>query len=173
MVKVQSVVPIERIVSRIYLIRGEKVMLDTDLAQLYGVSTSRLNEQLKRNKKRFPEDFAFRLTRNEFDALRSQIAIIEPGGRGRHRKYLPYVFTEHGVAMLSSVLRSPKAVQVNIGIVRAFVRLREMIATDRELARKIEQHDRQIAVLFDSLRKLLAPPEVPEKHPIGYIHPKD
>jgi len=173
MAKVQSVVPIERIVSRIYLIRGEKVMLDTDLAQLYGVSTGRLNEQLKRNKERFPEDFAFRLTRNEFDALRSQIAIIEPGGRGRHRKYLPYVFTEHGVAMLSSILRSAKAVQVNIGIVRAFVRLREMIATDRELARKVEQHDRQIAVLFDSLRKLLAPPDAPKRHPIGYIHPKD
>ena len=148
-------------------------MLDTDLAQLYGVSTGRLNEQLKRNKERFPEDFAFRLTRGEFDALRSQTAIIEPGGRGRHRKYLPYVFTEHGVAMLSSILRTSKAVQVNIGIVRAFVRLREMIATDRELARKVEQHDRQIVVLFDSLRKLLAPPDAPKKSPIGYIHPKD
>jgi hypothetical protein len=173
MAKVQSVVPIERVVSQIYLIRGEKVMLDSDLAQLYGVSTSRFNEQLKRNKERFPEDFAFRLTRIEFDSLRSQIAILEPGGRGQHRKYLPYVFTEHGVAMLSSILRSPKAVQVNIGIVRAFVRLREMLATDRELARKVEQHDRQIAVLFDSLRKLLAPPEPPKKNPIGYIHPKD
>ena len=173
MAKGQSVVPIERIVSRIYLIRGEKVMLDNDLAQLYGVSTGRLNEQVKRNIKRFPEDFAFRLTRNEYDALRSQIAILDVGGRGQHRKYLPYVFTEHGVAMLSSVLHSSKAVQVNIGIVRAFVKLREMIATDRELARKVDQHDRQIAVLFDSLRKLLAPPDVPKNNPIGYIHPKD
>lgn len=170
MAKPQAVIPVERIASRIYLIRGEKVMLDSDLAELYGVPTSRLNEQLKRNRDRFPEDFAFQLNFEEFEALMSQIAISN-AGRGGRRK-LPWVFTEHGVAMLSSVLRSKKAAQINIEIIRAFVKLREILATHRDLARKVEQHDRQIAVLFDSLQKLLVPP-ASKKNPIGYIHPKD
>src|ERR1022692_4732119 len=105
MARPHSVIPVERIASRIYLIRGEKVMLDSDLAELYGVTTSRLNEQFKRNLDRVPEDFAFQLSREEFDALRSQIATLKTAGRGQHRKYLPYVFTEQGVAMLSSVLK--------------------------------------------------------------------
>jgi hypothetical protein len=170
MPRAQPFIPVERIASRIYLIRGEKVMLDSDLAELYGVPTSRLNEQIKRNRDRFPKDFAFQLGQEEFEALMSQIAISNVGRGGRRKP--PWVFTEHGVAMLSSVLRSTKAVQVNIEIIRVFVRLREILATNRDLARKIEQHDRQIAVLFDSLQKLLAPP-ASKKNPIGYIHPKD
>lgn len=172
MAKAQFLIPVERIISSIYLIRGEKVMLDSDLAQLYGVTTSRLNEQVKRNIRRFPTDFAFQLTRAEFNSLKSQIATLNDGGRGRHRKYLPYVFTEHGVAMLSSVLRSKKAVEVNIGIIRAFITIRQMLATNRDLARKVQEHDQKIAVLFDAVQKLLAPPAT-KKNPIGYIHPKD
>jgi len=168
MARQHAVIPIERIASRIYLIRGEKVMLDNDLAELYGVPTSRLNEQFKRNRDRFPEDFAFQLTKDEFDSLMSQIAISKPGRGGRRK--LPWVFTEHGVAMLSSVLRSKRAVQVNINIVRTFIRLREILATHQDVARKVKEHDRQIAMLFSAVEKLLALPE-PKKNPIGYIHP--
>src|ERR1035437_5642428 len=173
MPKAQSVIPVERIISSIYLVRGEKVMLDSDLAQLYGVTTSRLNEQVKRNIDRFPRDFAFQLTRAEFDSLRSQIATLKDGGRGRHRKYLPYVFTEHGVAMLSSVLHSKKAVEVNIGIIRAFITVRQMLATNRELARKVQEHDQKITVLVDAVQKLLTPPPTPKKNPIGYVPSED
>jgi ORF6N domain len=148
-------------------------MLDSDLAQLYGVTTSRLNEQVKRNIDRFPRDFAFQLTRAEFDSLRSQIATLKDGGRGRHRKYLPYVFTEHGVAMLSSVLHSKKAVEVNIGIIRAFITVRQMLATNRELARKVQEHDQKITVLVDAVQKLLTPPPPPKKNPIGYVPSED
>ena len=168
MAKAQSVIPVERIVSRIYLIRGEKVMLDSDLADLYGVTTSRLNEQVKRNIGRFPRDFAFQLTRAEFDSLRSQIATLKDGGRGRHRKYLPYVFTEHGIAMLSSVLRSKKAIEVNIGIIRAFITVRQMLASNRELARKVQEHDQKITILVDAVQKLLTPP-AQKKYPIGFV----
>ena len=173
MPKAQSVIPVERIISSIYLVRGEKVMLDSDLAQLYGVTTSRLNEQVKRNIDRFPRDFAFQLTRAEFDSLRSQIATLKDGGRGRHRKYLPYVFTEHGVAMLSSVLHSKKAVEVNISIIRAFITVRQMLATNRDLARKVQEHDQKITVLVDAVQKLLTPPPAPKKNPIGYVPSED
>jgi hypothetical protein len=173
MPKAQSVIPVERIISSIYLVRGEKVMLDSDLAQLYGVTTSRLNEQVKRNIDRFPRDFAFQLTRAEFDSLRSQIAILKDGGRGTHRKYLPYVFTEHGVAMLSSVLHSKKAVEVNISIIRAFITVRQMLATNRDLARKVQEHDQKITVLVDAVQKLLTPPPAPKKNPIGYVPSED
>ena len=167
--KTKSLVPPERIASRIYLIRGQKVMLDFDLAELYGVETRALNQAVTRNIDRFPEDFAFQFTRAEFSALMSRI-VISNAGRGGRRK-LPWAFTEHGVAMLSSILRSKRAVQVNVAIVRTFVKLREMLATNEELARKVAQHDRQIAVLFDQVQKMLAP--VPtKKNPIGYIHPK-
>jgi hypothetical protein len=165
------VIPVERIANCIYLLRGQKVMLDSDLAALYGVSTGRLNEQLKRNRDRFPSDFAFRLSTDEFKALISQIAISNDGRGGRRQ--LPWAFTEQGVAMLSSVLRSKRAVQVNIAIMRTFVKLRAMLASHRNLARKIEEHDRQIAVLFDTIQRLLAPPSSAKKHPIGYITPKD
>jgi len=123
---------------RILLLRGQRVMLDSDLADLYGVSTKRLNELVRRIIQRFPADFMFKLSPDEAAALRSQNATLE-AGRGKYRKYLPYVFTDQGVAMLSSVLNSERAVQVNIEIMRAFVRLRELIATNRDLARRLDE----------------------------------
>ncbi len=170
MPKAQNIISVELIAIRIYLMRGEKVMLDSDLAQLYGIPTNRLNEQFKRNRDRFPPDFAFQMTKEELESLMSQIATSN-SGRGGRRK-IPWVFTEHGVAMLSSILRSKKAVQVNISIIRTFVKLREVLATHKDLAREVEQHDHQIAILFDRVQKILAPPN-PPKHPIGYVHPKD
>src|SRR5262249_18223212 len=129
-------------------------------------------QAVKRNMDRFPQDFAFQLSLQEFKALRSQIVTLKHAGRGQHRKYLPYAFTEQGVSMLSSVLRSQRAVQVNVAIMRAFVKLRQLLASHQDLARKLEEHDRQIAVLFDAVQKLLAPPPPPKKHPIGYVTPK-
>jgi hypothetical protein len=169
MTRLQAIIPIERIASRIYLIRGQKVMLDQDLADLYQVETRVLVQAVKRNKERFPQDFAFQLSRQQFQHLRSQTVMSSWGGR----RHPPYAFTEHGVTMLSSVLRSKRAIQVNVAIVRAFVRLRQILASDQDLARKVEEHDRQIAVLFDTVQKLLAPPPLPKKHPIGYVTPKD
>lgn len=165
-----SVIPIERIASRIYLIRGQKVMLDSDLADLYGVPTHRLNEQVKRNRERFPADFAFKLDEQEFAALISQIAISNEGRGGRRK--LPWVFNEQGVAMLSSVLRSKRAVRVNLAIMRAFVRLRHILATHRDLARKIEEHDQKIGMLFELVERILSPP-VSKKRPIGFITPDE
>lgn len=170
MVKPQPVIPVELIASRIYLIRGEKVMLNSDLAQLYGVSTSRLNEQLTRNLDRFPDDFAFRLTQEEFHSLISQFATSKTGRGGRRK--LPWVFTEQGVAMLSSVLNSKKAVQVNISIIRTFVRLRQLLATHKDVARKLQEHDHQISHLFEAIKHLLTPPPS-KKNPIGYIRPSE
>jgi phage regulator Rha-like protein len=156
---------------RIYLIRKQKVMLDSDLAELYGVTTKRFNEQVRRNITRFPADFMFRLTTEEAGVLRSQIATLKTG-RGHHRKYLPYAFTEHGVAMLSSVLRSERAVQVNIAIVCAFVRLREVLATHKDLAQKLEalekKYDRQFKIVFDAIRELMTPEEPPKQQRIGF-----
>jgi hypothetical protein len=166
-----GIIPIERIAASIYVIRGQKVMLDADLAALYGVETRVFNQAVRRNRDRFPDDFLFQLTEEEAKALRSQIVTLEPG-RGRYPKYAPLAFTEQGVAMLSSVLRSKRAVQVNISIMRAFVRIRQVLATSEELARKVAQHDRQIAVLFEHVQKLLAPPPV-KKNPIGFIRPQD
>ena len=135
-------------------------MLDADLAVLYGVSTKRLNEQVKRNRSRFPDDFMFQLTAEEVRSLRSQFATSKQGRGGR--RYAPLVFTEQGIAMLSTVLNSERAIQVNIEIMRAFVRLREMIATHRDLARKLEvlekRYDAQFKVVFDAIRKLMTPP---------------
>lgn len=148
----------------IHLIRGQRVMLDSDLAQIYGTSTMRLNEQRRRNAKRFPIDFAFQLSREEFTDLISQNAISKRGGR----RHLPWVFTEHGAIMLASVLSTDTAVEASIRVVRAFVRLREMISANAELAakfaeleRRLDAHDEQIAHLFAAIRQLLAP--VPEK----------
>ena len=163
----KSIIPIERIASRIYLIRGRKVMLDYDLAELYGVTTKRLNEQVTRNPDRFPEDFMIRLSSDETRLLnRSQIAT----GYQKHRdpRYPPRAFTEHGVAMLSSVLRSKKAVQVNLAIIRTFIRLRQVLASKEDLAFKVNELDRKVAVLFDQVRELLEPPDPPKKHPIGF-----
>ncbi len=160
----ESLVPLERIETRIIVFRGHKVMLDSDLADLYGVSTKRLNEQVRRNIKRFPADFMIQLTDEEANALRSQIATLKPG-RGKHRKYLPYAFTEQGVAMLSSVLNSERAIQVNIEIMRAFVRLRAMALSYKELARKVDamekKYDSRFKVVFDAIRKLMEPVERP------------
>jgi hypothetical protein len=169
MPKLQSLIPAERIANRIYVIRGEKVMLDSDLAELYGVPTKVLNQAVRRNHDRFPEDFMFELSDREFANLRSQIVTSSWGGR----RSSPYAFTEHGVAMLSSVLRSKKAVQVNIAIIRTFVRIRQILASSRDLARKVDEHDRKITLLFDTVEKLLTPPAPPKKNPIGYIKPRD
>jgi hypothetical protein len=169
MARVHSVIPVERIATRIYLIRTEKVMLDSDLADLYGVETKNLNKAVKRNPRRFPEDFMFQLSVEEFEALKFQIGTSN--GRGG-RRTLPYVFTEQGVAMLSSVLNSDRAADVNVAIMRTFVRLREILATDKDLARKVKEHDRQIGTLFSAIEKLLALPE-PKKHPIGFVPSKD
>ena len=135
-------------------------MLDADLAVLYGVSTKRLNEQVRRNRSRFPDDFIFQLTAEEVRSLRSQFATSKQGRGGR--RYAPLVFTEQGIAMLSTVLNSERAIQVNIEIMRAFVRLREMIATHKDLARKLEalekRYDAQFRAVFDAIRELMAPP---------------
>lgn len=157
-----SELSVKEIGQRIYLIRGHRVMLDNDLAELYEVSPKRLNEQVRRNAGRFPEDFMFQLTKDEHESLRSQIATLEKG-RGRHRKYLPLVFTEQGVAMLSSVLSSERAVHVNIAIIRTFVKLREMLDTNKDLAKKIDQlerkfarHDQQFQSVFEAIRQLVS-----------------
>ncbi|MGD1028907.1 ORF6N domain-containing protein [Candidatus Binatus soli] len=172
MAKPQPVVPLERIANRIYLIRGEKVMLDHDLAELYGVQTKVLLQAVKRNIERFPDDFLFQFSKQELENWRSQIVTSNPTAKMGLRRP-PYAFTELGVAMLSSVLGSKRAVQVNIAIMRAFVKLRQILASNRQLARKVQEHDRKIAILFDTVQKLLTPPEPPKKRPIGYIHHKD
>ena len=150
----------ERIEKAIYLIRGEKVMLDRDLASLYEVETGALNRAVKRNLQRFPADFMFQLTTEEADSLRCQIGISKRGRGGR--RFLPYVFTEQGVAMLSSVLNSERAILVNIEIMRAFVKLRQMLASNAELARRLgeleSKYDKQFRVVFDAIRRLMATP---------------
>ena len=165
-----NILPRERIERSILLIRGHKVILDADLAELYGVETRALLQAVSRNQKRFPEDFMFQMSKKEYELLRSQIVISKKGRGGR--RYLPYVFTEQGVAMLSSVLRSERAVQVNIEIMRAFVRLRRMLASNEDLARKLaaleKKYDSQFRVVFDAIRELMAPPE-PNKRKIGFL----
>lgn len=164
----------------IHEIRDERVMLDSDLASLYAVETKALNQAVKRNRSRFPVDFMFRLTRAEFDdlrrqsgtsSLRSQFATLKRG-RGKHRKYLPYVFTEQGVAMLSSVLRSQRAVKVNIEIMRTFVRLREMAITHADLARRLDglesRYDSQFKVVFEAIRQLMEPSSSRPRPKIGF-----
>ena len=145
-------------------------MLDADLAGLYGVTTKRLNEQVRRNRSRFPEDFMFQLTSKGAASLRSQIATSNKGRGGR--RYAPYAFTEQGVAMLSTVLNSERAIQVNIEIMRAFVRLRQMLASNAQLARKLnaleKKYDSQFRVVFEAIRELMTPPE-PKKRKIGFL----
>ncbi|MFZ5799223.1 MAG: ORF6N domain-containing protein [Thermodesulfobacteriota bacterium] len=159
-----ELVPAEAVASKIYLIRGQKVILDADLADLYGV-------QVRRNNDRFPEDFMFVLTRAEYNLLRSQSGTLE---RGQHAKYLPMAFIEQGVAMLSGVLTSKRANQVNIAIMRAFVRMRELLATNKELAqrlaeleKRLTEHDENFGLVFEALRQLLADEEKPKKK-IGF-----
>jgi len=166
----RTTLPIEHVEQRILLLRGQKVMLDRDLADLYEVDAKVLNQAVKRNLDRFPEDFMFQLTAEESARLRSQIVTLK-SGRGQHRKYLPYAFTEQGVAMLSSVLRSKRAVMVNIEIMRAFVRLRQMLGAHADLARKLaaleRKYDSQFKAVFDAIRELMTTPPA-KKRPIGF-----
>ena len=148
------IVPAERIERRIFYLRGVKVMLSSDLSELYGVTAKALNQAVRRNLDRFPEDFMFQLTREEFNNLKSQIVTSSWGGM---RRALPYAFTEQGIAMLSGVLKSPTAIRVNIEIMRAFVKLRQMLASNAELSRKLndleKKYDRQFKIVFDAIRK--------------------
>ena len=166
-------IPQEIIESKILLIRGKKVMIDKDLAELYGVETRVLNQAVRRNIERFPEDFMFQLTKTEADSLRSQFVTLKKR-RGQHSKYLPYVFIEPGVAMLSSVLNSEIAIQVNIQIIRTFIKLREMFSIHKELAykfaeleRKVTDHNGQIRTIFEVIRQLMAETEKSKKR-IGF-----
>jgi hypothetical protein len=159
----KEIIPIERVVQSIRWIGGQKVLLDSDLADLYGVATKSLNQAVKRNRARFPDDFMFQLNRDETRLLRSQFVTLK---RGEHLKYRPYAFTEQGIAMLSSVLKSERAVKVNIAIMRAFVKLRQMLNVNRELAqkfseleRRVGKHDEDITAILEAIRQLMAPPE--------------
>jgi ORF6N domain len=169
-IRTDALVPVELIERRIYLIRGHKVMLDSELAELYQVPTKVFNQSVSRNRNRFPEDFMFQLTVEEDQSLRSQIVTSKVGRGGR--RYRPYVFTEQGIAMLSSVLNSERAVQVNIAIMRAFVRLREMIESNKELAAKLDQlekkYDAQFGVVFQAIRKLMNPSPKSQTRRIGF-----
>ena len=182
-----ALVPQEIIEQKIFLIRGHKVMLSNHLAGLYNVETRSLIQAVKRNKERFPGDFMFQLTWKELKALRSQIVILDSGEfgapkeqknssrRGKHLKFPPYAFTEQGIAMLSSVLRSRRAIQVNIAIMRAFVKLREILSAHKELAQKlveleqkIERHDKEIKGIFEAIRQLMAPTPTRARRKIGF-----
>ena len=168
-----SLVPPEFIERRIFIIRGRKVMLDSHLAELYQVTTANLNKAVKRNGGRFPEDFMFQLTLEEFDVLIFQFGISKTGSGGR--RHFPYAFTEQGVAMLSSVLRSDRAVAVKIAIMRTFVRLRQLLASNKELAEKVgemeKKYDKQFKIVFDVLKQLMEPPpeDADDKNPIGFV----
>lgn len=163
-----NLIPVEIIEQRIFLIRGEKVMIDRHLAELYGVDTRSLNQAVKRNKERFPESFMFQLSTSERDEV---ITFCDNLAPLRFARTLPYAFTEQGVAMLSSVLRSKRAIQVNIQIMNTFVHIRRMLADNKELARRLNElerkYDSQFKVVFDALRQLITPPEKP-KRPIGF-----
>ncbi len=189
MKKVSSIIHINRIERIIYIIRGHKVMLDRDLAELYGVETKVLNQAVKRNIERFPKDFMFQLNVKEVEALRSQFVtlnitsltsqIVISKGRGKHRKYLPYAFTEQGVAMLSSVLRSPQAIAVNIEIMRAFVRFRHVLSSQKELTKivtelrsfvlkKSAKTDQEVRKIWQAIEKLTESPNDKNKRRIGF-----
>ena len=175
-------VPAELIAERIFIVRGQKVILDSDLAALYEVPTKQFNQAVKRNLAKFPADFMFALTAAEWESLRSQFVTLK-SGRGQHRKYLPYVFTEHGAIMAASLLNSARAIDVSVYVVRAFVQQRELLASNKDLARqlraleqrierKLGSHDQAIAGLIDTLRELMAPPAVP-KRPMGFTVPAE
>ena len=181
-----ALVAIEAISSRILILRGQRTILDADLAALYGVTTKRLNEQVRRNAERFPADFMFQIAPDESESLRSQFATLK-AGRGQHRKYLPYAFTEHGAIMAATVLNSPRAVEVSIYVVRAFVQLRDLLTGHKELARRLDQlearmerklstHDQAIVGILDAIRKLMAPPPPPpepKRRRIGFVQSDD
>jgi phage regulator Rha-like protein len=172
----QELIPIEIIESRIFIIRGLRVMLDRDLAELYGVETRVLNQAVSRNSDRFPDDFMFQLTLEEGNAVRRSRSQFVTLKRGQNIKYRPYAFTEHGAMMLANVLKSPVAVRASIQVVRAFVHLRQFLLTNQDLARKIEalerkvgKHDADLQAILKALRKLLQPPARRAKHPIGFV----
>lgn len=166
-----AIVPVGIIEKKILLVRGKRVILDANLAEMYGVEVKHLKRQVRRNIDRFPLDFMFELSKEEYKALRRQFGTLK---RGEHSKYLPYAFTDQGVAMLSSVLNSKRAIQVNIAIMRVFVKLREILSTHKELAhklslleRKIEKHDEEIRGIFEAIRHLMAVQEKPKRR-IGF-----
>lgn len=172
MIEMDKMILAERIENKIYLIRGQKVMLDFDLAKLYGVETKQLKRQVRRNIQRFPDDFMFIISRDEYNSLRSQIGTLE---KGQHSKYLPYAFMEHGILMLSSVLNSERAIQVNIQIMRTFSKLRQILSTHKELSQKLKEleermgkYDDKIQIVFDAIRKLMKPPPDKPKRRIGF-----
>jgi len=164
-------IPIERIEQKILEIRGERVIADSDLAEIYGVSTKRFNEQVKRNKDRFPVDFMFQLSEEEVESMRSQIATASK----RNARFRPHVFTEHGALMAANVLNSPRAVEASVQVIRAFVKMRNLIATNAELSVKIsnleKKYDAQFKIVFDAIKKLMMPPDKP-KGGIGFINKK-
>jgi hypothetical protein len=173
----QRLVSVERITHAILILRGHRVLLDSELAGLYGVETRVLNQAVRRNAERFPEDFRFQLTAPEAAASRSQSVILKPG-RGRNVKFLPYAFTEHGAIMAATVLNSPRAVEMSIYVVRAFVQLRELLSSNKELAKRLDQleariekklatHDEAIAAMLSAIRELMNPP-VPKRRGIGF-----
>jgi hypothetical protein len=164
--------PPERIVRRIFVVRGKRVMLDADLAELYGVPTRRLNEQVRRNSRRFPPEFTFALTYQEVTDLKSQFATSSWGGKRK----LPLAFTEHGAIMAATVLNSPRAIEVSVFVVRAFLQLREALASNRELTRRLDDlerrvgtHDRAIGEILAAIRQLASPPDPPPKRRIGFV----
>ena len=172
----KDIIPNERIEDQIHTVRGKRVMLDADLARLYGVTTKRLNEQVRRNADRFPEDFAFKLENHDVASLRSQIATSNELSRGHGgRRYQPWVFTEHGAIMAASVLNTPRAVEVSVFVVRAFVKLRELSMAHKEIRQKLDElehkvagHDQAIAGLINAIRELMTPPAPKKKRPIGF-----
>lgn len=173
------------IAERIFVVRGHKVIVDSDLAALYGVATGRFNEAVRRNRARFPADFMFQLDADEIESLRSQIAISKPGRGGR--RYAPYVFTEHGAIMAATILNTPRATEVSVFVVRAFVQLRETVNQHKELAAKLDELERRLQTLavrqdtlaantrmqlkqvFEAIRELMSPPESTKKRPIGFV----
>jgi phage regulator Rha-like protein len=177
-----TLVPTARITQAILVLRGQKVLLDADLAALYGVTTGRFNEAVKRNLARFPADFMFQLTEQELAALRSQIATSNIGRGGR--RYAPYAFTEHGAIMAATILNTARATEVSVYVVRAFVQLREVLATHKELAKRLDQletkierklatHDQAITGIITAIRELMTPPVAKPKRSIGFVTPKE
>lgn len=166
-----NIVPLKNLINKIIYLRGQKVMLDRDLAELYGVETRILNQAVTRNPERFPKDFMYQLTNKEFTILKSQFVISSWGGR----RYPPFAFTEQGIAMLSSVLHSERAINVNIAIMRAFVKLRELLLTNKELNSKLQKieakYDKQFRVVFEVLQQLMETPAKPRKE-IGFKRKK-
>lgn len=171
----QSAISSDDITRIICCVRGHRVILDSDLAKVYGVTTKRLNEQLRRNRDRFPEDFGFQLVAQEWECLRSQIATLEKPGRGAHRKYLPFAFTEHGALQVANILNSPRAVAMSVYVIRAFVKMREELTANAVILKRLAEiekdlllHDVALRDIYEKLRPLLAPAPEPSKPEIGF-----